>query len=960
MNEPANKLEWEQIERVMAHALELAEPERASYIERQSPSIRAEVESLLAAYERSGQFLGGETGFDAPAALTGGLIALEPGARLGPYLIETVIGYGGMGVVYRALDTKLNRAVAVKVLFDDVADTAGRRRFQREAQMASALNHPHIVTVHDVGDFEDRQYLVTEFVDGCTLKQWARAEKPGWRQIVEVLMGVADGLAAAHSAGMLHRDVKPDNILVGKNGYAKLADFGLAKLQEPSTLEAMARGLSPESTRPGIVLGTIAYMSPEQALGRPADVRSDIFSFGVVLYELLSGRRPFQGATDLEELQTIIHGPAQPLGADIPLPLRIVVEKTLEKDPADRYQSTRDLVVDLRRLVRQSGEAAASEPVRSAIARRFKRKYAWTAAFSAAVLIGGAIAAATGLLRFSRSAPRDVNYTQITNFTDSVVSPALSPDGRMVAFIRSDGWFLTPDQIYVKQLPNGEPVQITNDARPKYGLAFSPDGSRIAYTVSASGWSTYTVSPLRGEPKLLLNNAAGLTWLDERRVLFSEIRKGQHMGVVTALENRSEYRTIYFPKDERGMAHLSYASPDRKWLLVVEMDPMWQPCRVVPMDGNSNGREVGPQGKCTSAGWSPDGKWMYLGVEVQGTNHLWRQRFPNGEPEQITSGLTEEEGIAVAPDGRSLITSIGMKQTAVWLHDARGDRAISSEGYVPTTQQSGLFGTRPRFLRDGKTLFYLRRSSSEAAIELWRTDLDSGRSENVAPGFSILEYDISKDANEVVFSTKPSGNPSQLWLATTDRRSPPRMLVSSGETSPQFDYNGDILCRVSDGTRHYLARVKRDGSQPSRLASYPIGNVQTISPDRRWVVSIMPSPQADSAGSIAVPVDGGAPRRICAAACTAINWSPDGKFVYIAVRRPSRTGPGKTLAIPIPPGEIFPILPDSGLRGLEDAALFPGARVIDAFGISPGPNPSVFAYIKTTVHRNLFRIPLVE
>lgn len=373
-------------------------------------------------------------------------------------------------------------------------------------------------------------------------------------------------------------------------------------------------------------------------------------------------------------------------------------------------------------------------------------------------------------LSFRRPVKQELTYEQITNFTDSVVSPALSPDGRMLAFIRSDKWFLSADQIYVKLLPNGDPVQITQDPRLKYGLSFSPDGSRIAYTVAGPGWRTFTVSPLGGEPKPLLSNAAGLTWLDDHRLLFSEIRTGNHMGVVTGTESRAEYRKIYFPQDERGMAHLAYASPNRKWALIVEMNPVWQPCRLIPLDGSSPGRQVGPKGKCTSAAWSPDGKWMYFGVDVEG-NHLWRQRFPQGEPEQITAGLTEEEGIAVAPDGRSLITSIGMRQSAIWIRDLRGERPISSEGYVPPIWQSGLFGTHPKFSRDGASLFYLRRSSPQSAIELWRTDLESGDSENVAPGFSMLEYDVSNDGREVVFSTQPPGRPRRFgWLSWTGVR----------------------------------------------------------------------------------------------------------------------------------------------------------------------------------------------
>jgi eukaryotic-like serine/threonine-protein kinase len=188
---------------------------------------------------------------------------VKAGFQLGHYRIEGRLGEGGMGVVYRALDRKLNRPVAVKFLSDDVADTAARRRFQREAQTASSLNHPHILTVYDAGEFEGRQYLVTEFVDGGTLKNWVRAEKRTWRQVVELLVGVADGLATAHQAGILHRDIKPDNILVATNGYAKLADFGLAKLTE--TIRDDATTLTEGGTQQGVIIGSIPYMSPEQA-----------------------------------------------------------------------------------------------------------------------------------------------------------------------------------------------------------------------------------------------------------------------------------------------------------------------------------------------------------------------------------------------------------------------------------------------------------------------------------------------------------------------------------------------------------------------------------------------------------------------------------------------------------------------------------------------------------------------
>src|SRR5689334_22979757 len=260
---------------------------------------------------------------------------LNAGTQLGVYKIESVLGEGGMGTVYRALDTKLNRPVAIKVLSDELADAPARRRFQREAQMASSLNHPHILTVHDAGEFKGRQYLVTEFVDGGTLKDWARTQKRTWREVVELLIGVADGLATAHAAGILHRDVKPQNVLVTKSGYAKLADFGLAKLGEPSTPEGETRTLTEGITQPGLVVGTVAYMSPEQAAGQRVDARSDVFSFGVLLYEMLASQRPFVGSSNLEVLQAIVHATPLPLGAEIPQAVRRVIEKALQKNPAE-------------------------------------------------------------------------------------------------------------------------------------------------------------------------------------------------------------------------------------------------------------------------------------------------------------------------------------------------------------------------------------------------------------------------------------------------------------------------------------------------------------------------------------------------------------------------------------------------------------------------------------------------
>src|SRR5262249_24092466 len=233
-----------------------------------------------------------------------------------------------------------------------------------------------------------------------------------------------------------------------------------------------------------------------------------------------------------------------------------------------------------------------------------------------------------------------------------------------------------------KILPEGEPVQLTHDDSIKMSPIFSPDGSRIAYTTYLAGgfaWNTWVVPVLGGEPQEWMKNASGLIWTGPRRLLFSQIKMGLHMGVVAASESRIAQRDVYLPMAEPSMAHRSYLSPDGKWVLLVEMDEdhLWEPCRLVPADGSSTGHKVGPPGGgCTVAAWPADGKWMYFTSKAVGANHIWRQRFPAGQPEQVTSGPTEEEGIAMAPDGRSFITAVALQSTTLWVHDGRGDRQI--------------------------------------------------------------------------------------------------------------------------------------------------------------------------------------------------------------------------------------------------------------------------------------------
>jgi eukaryotic-like serine/threonine-protein kinase len=346
--------QWRQIDALFHAVLERPPGERPALLERADPFVRRQVESLLARVDddRASQNL---------QSLLQPLPALAPGTEVGSYRIERLIGEGGMGAVYLAHDTRLDRAVAIKALNEPVADPSAKLRFEREARTASSLNHPHLLTVHDVVEHDQHRYLVTEFVDAGTLRDWAGQATRGWREVVDLLVGVADGLSAAHAAGIVHRDIKPENILVGRNGYAKLADFGLAKVLEPLPMAA-SRLATRTHTQPGMILGTVCYMSPEQALGKPVDYRTDIFSFGIVLWELLAGRRPFAAASSVEEIHRVLNEAPHPLPDSVPLPLRLVVEKMLEKAPADRYQSMAEVVIDLRRLTRRSEKSSEATP----------------------------------------------------------------------------------------------------------------------------------------------------------------------------------------------------------------------------------------------------------------------------------------------------------------------------------------------------------------------------------------------------------------------------------------------------------------------------------------------------------------------------------------------------------------------------------------------------------------------
>jgi len=762
---------------------------------------------------------------------------MEPGAQVGIYRIEAPLGEGGMGTVYRAIDTKLNRPVAIKFLSDDLADANARRRFQREAQMASSLNHPHILTVYDVGEFEGRQYIVTEFVDGGTLKDWAR-EKRTWRQVVELLTGVADGLAAAHAAGILHRDIKPANILVARNGYAKLADFGLAKLEETRVESSATVTLTEGKTRPGVILGTIAYMSPEQASGRPLDARSDIFSFGTVLYEALAGRRPFGGSSELEVLKTVIHGTPEPLGAETPLAMRMVVEKALEKDPAERYQAMREMVVDLRRAAKQ--KVAAPAPNAASAQPRVSRAY-WIPA----VLLLAAGVGAGWLLRGSSSALENplenAKFSRFTDFEGDERNGAISPDGRFVAFLSDHSGQV---DIWLSQVGTGQFLNLTQGTEPNLdssvgAIGFNSDGSKL-WMHNADQHSAMKLLPLIGGPA---------------RIFLSQSPAKEPPQAAAWAPDGSAL--VYHTSDDGDPMFVTDPTGANARQIFVEKAPLHHHFPV----------------------WSRDGKWIYFTRGVPGVNEfdLWRIRASGGEPERLTQhngliatpapldqdsvmyvardrdgsgpwlwaldleskvtrrvsyGLEQYRSVAASADGRRLVATVATPTANLWSVPIPRIGKIADEAEVKRFELPSVRALLPRYA--DKSLFYL--SSHGTGDGVWR--FQDGQAVEVWKGSdgALLEPPApSPDGRRVAFVLRKDG---KLRLNT----------------------------------------VSADGSDLQQLGgSLEVQGATSWSPEGKFIVT--GGRDEKGAGVFKVPADGGSPQVLARDAGLHPVWSPAGDMI---------------------------------------------------------------------------------
>jgi Tol biopolymer transport system component/predicted Ser/Thr protein kinase len=811
---------WQQVERLyrQARAAHTTE-ERAKVLASADPDLRREVEALLA---------------NEPADSTETLatpLGIGAGFTIGHYRIESKLGEGGMGSVYKAVDTKLNRPVAIKFLSSDLADAEARRRFQREAQMASSLNHPHIVTVYDAGEIDGRQYLVTEYVDGGTLRDWASKDKRSWKQIVDLLTGIADGLAAAHQAGIVHRDIKPSNILVAKNGYAKLADFGLAKLAEGTQID-VARTLSQGGTRPGVIVGTIAYMSPEQASGQELDARSDIFSLGVVLYELLAGRRPFSGATDLEVLQTIIHGSPERLPESIPPPLCNVVEKALEKEPSERFQSAREMVVDLRRLVRNKPQA--SSPTAATPARKTHAKWALPLAVAAALAVGFGLWNRLGRLTELPNPLDGARFTRLTDFEGMEANPAISPDGKFFAFISdrdgvADIWLGQTANGNLRNLTGGK---INNIRGPLRNIGFNGDGSDI-WVAGIQSRRLQLLPLVGGNPRNFLGEtAAEVAWSpDGTRLVYHLRDPGDAMLIADGSGANPRTLLAAGPPDEHR--HFQAWSLDSKWIYFARGRPATREMDLWRVPSGGGDPEQITHVKTDVASPTPINArtLLYVARDADGAGPwLWALDLENRRSSRITQGLEHYTAVAASANGSRLVATVVNSQVNLWtvpILDRPANELDVKLFQLPTARASA-----SRFGKE--TLFYL--SSRDGAEGLWI--FQKGQAAEIWKGSNgplLSPPAVSPDGRSVAIAIRQ------------DARVPWNLLGSDGT-----------------GLRPLTGEVDARGT-----ASW--------SPDGNWIVT--GGSDSSGPGLFKIPVNGGPPARLRSGPALDPVWSPDGNLI---------------------------------------------------------------------------------
>jgi serine/threonine protein kinase len=804
-------------------------------------------------------------------------MALAPGTKLGPYELTGSLGAGGMGEVYRAQDTRLERTVAIKILPLHLSkDPVRKQRFEREAKTVSGLNHPHICVLHDVGHQDGIDYLVMEYVEGDTLAKRLEKGPLLLEQVLKYGAQIADALDKAHRSGVVHRDLKPGNIMLTASG-AKLLDFGLAKPAMPQTsVTTMAAELTQDSpvTQQGTIVGTFQYMSPEQIEGKELDGRSDIFSLGAVLYEMLTGKRAFEGKSQLSVASAILEREPAPISTIKPLTppgLDHAIRRCLAKDPNERWQMARDLGLELKWIAEGSSQAGVSSPLE--IPRTNRERLAWTvAAVLAAVLLGGFVAysrlsnSAAPLIVSDIAAPKDNRFNLLVNG-----GAVISPDGHAVVFSARDAsgksvlWIRSLDGSLAQRIPGTEAAT---------GAFWSPDSRRIGFVQHAS---LMTVDASGGPPTTLTGDVTGgATWSSSGSILFASVdgiyeisTSGGNPTLVVA-KNASKYSFILSPTSLPDSKHFFYqaantgfqgdlfwASLDGKeshlllrgsgraqyasgYLLYVRGTSLVaQP--FDPQTGQLSGTarpvvDRVQQGVFTSLfDVSQNGVLIYEPATraPAETQLAWYDRTGKRLASIGTPGIYPD--VRLSPDARRLAASVGAPKSEMWVQDI--DRGVSMRLTFDSETDNGI----PVWSPDGRTLLYSTVRGSKAGVGIFRKASNGAGSQELVlasdrPEREVWVTDWSRDGRFLLFCRGGMVNHSaaDIWVLpmTGEKKPVPFLHAAATAYDAQFSPDGRWVAYTSEESgRPEIYVVSFD---PARMA----GSADTAKPPSgKWQIS---------------------------------------------------------------------------------------------------------------------------
>jgi eukaryotic-like serine/threonine-protein kinase len=634
-------------------------------------------------------------------------MTLSAGIKLGSYGITGALGAGGMGEVYRAHDSKLGRDVALKVLPEAFARDAERMaRFQREAKVLASLNHPNIASIYGLEDSGPTPALVMELVEGPTLADRIKQGPIPINEALQIAKQMCEAIEYAHERGVVHRDLKPANVKVTNEDAVKVLDFGLAKAVQGDASEidvANSPTITRMATQAGVLLGTAAYMSPEQAKARPVDRRADIWAFGCVLYEMLTGQMAFSGESVTDTLAAVIK--EQPdwsrLQAETPVRVRVLLQRCLQKDPKQRLRDIGDARISLDEVLSGAAEPSPSGPVASA--PPWRRALPWVVAG----LLASALIAVVAVWKITAHATvpeAAMHFSAVTNFPGVQAQPSLSPDGRSVAFVSNrDGHY----NIYVALVNGGSLVQITNDPNLKSHPAWSPDGTTIAYArLNDSGiWNVWDVPALGGAPRRLILNAADPAWSPDSRSL--------------AYANMAD-NALWICGASGENAHQVEGTAEREWF---DTEPRFSPDgRKIAFAARNN--DGGPYGELAvadldsaktrlvthdnalalSPAWSPDGRFIYFASSRGGTLNIWKIGADGSGLQQITAGEGDDAELDVSADGKRIVFSTLREHIALAELDLQAKPGQRSVKLLTTDAARNQFG--PAYSPDGSHLAY--------------------------------------------------------------------------------------------------------------------------------------------------------------------------------------------------------------------------------------------------------------